>query len=404
MNDRDSKDSSALHWAAYLNKEVALTYLLAWGANVNAQDAEKNTPLHLAVLTSEKVQETRWVKILLLKGAQRNLANNRGETPRDLVKDGDMAPELHQILKEPSYLTCLMLKVPLAKIERNERTAVFFVFLYLVLNTITGLFIIPQSQKGDYRIIPAVIFSVLSGLLFLSFWLASLINPGYIKRDPTIDFQELLDNTDAYNICPDWKIIRTPRSRHCNIWNMWVERFDHHCPYINNWVGYRNHPFFLLFIILLAVNMLAMLTFTVMGLINHKGIDEFYFWSFMHNSMILKWVYAALIGVVFSLWIFFFPFTLILSCVHSLNFCKNKTTNERFARKNDGDNNSVLSRSILDNSQVDTTSALLEENSQTDTLLRTTFMGPKNGSCFGNCLRMWCYTPPSQQKMKNEYI
>jgi ankyrin repeat protein len=59
VNDRDNKESSALHWSAYLNKEIALTYLVAWGANVDAQDAEKNTPLHLAVLTSEKVQETR---------------------------------------------------------------------------------------------------------------------------------------------------------------------------------------------------------------------------------------------------------------------------------------------------------------------------------------------------------
>jgi len=59
VNDRDNKDSSALHWAAYLNKEISLTYLIAWGANVNATDAENNTPLHLAVLTSENVKESR---------------------------------------------------------------------------------------------------------------------------------------------------------------------------------------------------------------------------------------------------------------------------------------------------------------------------------------------------------
>lgn len=35
-NDRDFKNSSPLHWAAYLNKEVALCYLLAWGANPNS--------------------------------------------------------------------------------------------------------------------------------------------------------------------------------------------------------------------------------------------------------------------------------------------------------------------------------------------------------------------------------
>lgn len=59
VNDRDNKNSSALHWAAYLGKEIALTYLIAWGANVNAQDTENNTPLHLAVLTAEKIKESR---------------------------------------------------------------------------------------------------------------------------------------------------------------------------------------------------------------------------------------------------------------------------------------------------------------------------------------------------------
>ena len=80
------------------------------------------------------------------------------------------------------------------------------------------------------------------------------------------------------------------------------------------------------------------------------------------------------------------------------------TTNERFSRKTDGDNNSVLSRSMLDNSGLDNTADLLVDTSQADTLLRTTFMGPKNGTCAGNCLRMCFYTPPSQQKMELEYL
>lgn len=73
INKGDSKLSTALHWAAFLNKENALTYLLAWGANPNLQDIDNNTPLHLSVILSWKTGNTRNVKLLLLKGALRNI-------------------------------------------------------------------------------------------------------------------------------------------------------------------------------------------------------------------------------------------------------------------------------------------------------------------------------------------
>lgn len=50
INDQDFAKSSALHWAAFLSKEIALCYLLAWGANPHLEDQDGNTPLHLAVL------------------------------------------------------------------------------------------------------------------------------------------------------------------------------------------------------------------------------------------------------------------------------------------------------------------------------------------------------------------
>lgn len=48
-NDRDYRNSTPLHWAAFLDKEISLCYLLSWGANPNAQDKDLNTPLHLCV-------------------------------------------------------------------------------------------------------------------------------------------------------------------------------------------------------------------------------------------------------------------------------------------------------------------------------------------------------------------
>ena len=108
-----------------------------------------------------------------------------------------------------------MLKVPLTKIERNERTVVFFIILFIVLNAISWLFILPVDENLSYGF--AITFGFTDFLLLLFFSLAALTEPGYIRRDPNIDFQELIDKTDPYNLCPDCKILRTPRSRHCNI-------------------------------------------------------------------------------------------------------------------------------------------------------------------------------------------
>lgn len=52
INEKDVRHSTALHWSAYLNKEISLSYLLAWGADANVIDIEQNTPLHLSVVTS----------------------------------------------------------------------------------------------------------------------------------------------------------------------------------------------------------------------------------------------------------------------------------------------------------------------------------------------------------------
>ena len=45
-----------------------------------------------------------------------------------------------------------------------------------------------------------------------------------------------------------WDNVQPPRSRHCEMWNKWILKYDHHCFYIANWVGYHNHKYFVLLI------------------------------------------------------------------------------------------------------------------------------------------------------------
>lgn len=60
--------------------------MTAWGSDVNAQDLSGLTPLHLAVKSSEENKSSRSVKILLIKGADRNLKDNFNRKPIDIAK------------------------------------------------------------------------------------------------------------------------------------------------------------------------------------------------------------------------------------------------------------------------------------------------------------------------------
>jgi ankyrin repeat protein len=72
-----AKGGTALTWAAYYCDAPLLKILLDRGLNVNAKDADGDTPLHRAL----GVGRTDIVALLLEKHANVNSANNAGETP-----------------------------------------------------------------------------------------------------------------------------------------------------------------------------------------------------------------------------------------------------------------------------------------------------------------------------------
>ena len=158
----------------------------------------------------------------------------------------------------------------------------------------------------------------------------------------------MLKNFDPVMLCPDCQIIRTSRSRHCSICNQCVERFDHHCPWINNCVGTRNHGNFMCFLASVSALLLSAIVTVCMGFkfkfsdtVVATDTNQTCFLNVLPSSIYTETTFTVASSLVLLTSVFFVLPVLLLGVIQMRNFCVNKTTNERYARRA----NTVLSDS-----------------------------------------------------------
>ncbi|KAJ2389850.1 palmitoyltransferase akr1, partial [Coemansia sp. RSA 2559] len=137
--------------------------------------------------------------------------------------------------------------------------------LYIFFTWVSRVLPVTTHGSIDGHPIPThkmlnIAFFWLFGLCMYYFYKAVFSDPGYIRRNETLQGAESAvrnlaasDSLDFEYFCRTCLNSRPLRSKHCRVCNRCVARFDHHCPWTYNCVGVYNHHFFILFLINLTL-------------------------------------------------------------------------------------------------------------------------------------------------------
>ncbi|XP_075416798.1 palmitoyltransferase ZDHHC12 isoform X1 [Tenrec ecaudatus] len=124
------------------------------------------------------------------------------------------------------------------------------------------------EEQGALLLPLAFLLLVLGSLLlYLS---VSLMDPGYVNMQPQEESREehaaMVPQVVALRRCRYCLVLQPLRTRHCQECGRCVRRYDHHCPWMENCVGERNHPLFVAYLALQLAVLLWALSLAWSGL------------------------------------------------------------------------------------------------------------------------------------------
>ncbi|CAH0554084.1 unnamed protein product [Brassicogethes aeneus] len=96
-----------------------------------------------------------------------------------------------------------------------------------------------------YGFLNTMLFLTLSGMTLYNFLSSMFLGPGYLPKGWQPENSKDTQFLQWCGVCEGFK---APRSHHCRRCGFCVLKMDHHCPWINNCVGWGNHGHFTSFL------------------------------------------------------------------------------------------------------------------------------------------------------------
>lgn len=248
------------------------------------------------------------------------------------------------------------------RFEITKFLPVLFVFTNIVILYLIYLFchsipLLSNPESRDRGVTEVVIFNIVTLILIICYINCILVHPGTIPdqiedacweyipkaKAPEVNNAGMreMKHTGDRRHCKWCAKYKPDRCHHCRVCRICVLKMDHHCPWIYNCVGFKNHKYFFLLLFYSTVDCHFLLWTMLESVINAVDDGSSFFLMFF---LLFGEILASIVGLIVTCFLGFHIW-LMFKAMTTIEWCEKST-------KSDGSNSSVYNRGMYGNLQA----------------------------------------------------